>query len=118
CTGWHSGCWSLGGSAHRNLDRPAGTPRARVSLGYMIEPYYFALGDGRFESTIHAQGAWNAHEQHMAPVSGILPHSIELFAPRPELRVARISYDILGLIPDGEFEIVTTMLRPGRTIEL
>lgn len=32
--------------------------------------------------------------------------------------MARISYDILGLIPDGEFDVVTTMLRPGRTIEL
>ena len=84
----------------------------------MTDPYYFARGDGRFESTIHAQGAWNAHEQHMAPVSGILAHSLEQFQPRPELRMARISFDILGLIPDGEFEVRTTMLRPGRTIEL
>lgn len=83
-----------------------------------LEPYYHSRGDGRFESTVHAQGAWNPHEQHMAPVAGILAHSLELFLPRPELRIARISYDILGLIPDGEFEIVTTMLRPGRTIEL
>ncbi|WP_243844391.1 thioesterase family protein [Salinibacterium sp. ZJ454] len=82
------------------------------------EPYYFARGNGRFESTIHAQGAWNAHEQHMAPVSGILTHCLEQFQPRPELRMARISFDILGLIPDGEFEVRTTMLRPGRTIEL
>jgi hypothetical protein len=82
------------------------------------EPYYFARGDGRFESTIHAQGAWNPHEQHMAPVSGLLAHCLEQFQPRPELRIGRISYDILGLIPDGEFEVRTTMLRPGRTIEL
>ena len=82
------------------------------------EPYYVALGDGHYESTVHAQGAWNPHEQHMAPVSGILAHSLERFQPRPELRMARVSYDILGLIPGGEFEIVTTMLRPGRTIEL
>lgn len=83
-----------------------------------IAPYYTALGDGHYSSTVHAQGAWNPHEQHMAPVSGILAHSLERFQPRPELRTARISYDILGLIPGGEFEIVTTMLRPGRTIEL
>jgi hypothetical protein len=85
---------------------------------YHIAPYYIALGNGRYESTMHAQGAWNPHEQHMAPVAGILAHSIERFRPRPELRMARISYDILGLIPGGEFEVVTTMLRPGRTIEL
>ena len=82
------------------------------------EPYYHSRGDGRYESTVHAQGAWNPHEQHMAPVSGILVHSLEHFQPRPELRLARLSFDILGLIPDGEFEVVTTMLRPGRTIEL
>lgn len=83
-----------------------------------LEPYYFARGDGRFESTVHAQGAWNPHEQHMAPVSGILAHCLEHFQPRPELRLARLGFDILGLIPDGEFEVVTSMLRPGRTIEL
>jgi len=82
------------------------------------ESYYVDLGSGRFRSTVHAQGAWNPNEQHMAPVSGILTHCLESFQPRDELRMARISFDILGLIPDGEFEIVTTMLRPGRTIEL
>ncbi|MEO8907419.1 MAG: thioesterase family protein [Microbacteriaceae bacterium] len=83
-----------------------------------LEPYYVALGGGRFEATVHTQGAWNPHEQHMAPVSGILTHFLEGFAPRPDLRMARLSFDILGMIPDGEFEIATSMLRPGRTIEL
>lgn len=82
------------------------------------EPYYTSLGDGRYAPTIHAQGAWNEHEQHMAPVSGLLAHSIETHEPRPERRVARISYDILGLIPHQEFEVTTRTIRPGRTIEL
>ena len=34
--------------------------------------YYEVQGGGRFRSTIHAQGAWNEHEQHMAPASGIM----------------------------------------------
>jgi hypothetical protein len=89
-----------------------------VRVSSDIEPYYLRRGDGRYEATVHAQGAWNPHEQHMAPVSGILAHCLERFQPRPELRIARLSFDILGLIPDGVFEIVTTMLRPGRTIEL
>lgn len=82
------------------------------------EPYYRDLGNGRFAATVHTQGAWNPREQHMGPVSGILVHSLEKFQPREDLRMARVSYDILGLIPDGEFKIVTSMLRPGRTIEL
>jgi hypothetical protein len=82
------------------------------------QSYYVRHDDTHFESTIHAQGAWNPHEQHMAPVAGILAHVLEAFEARSGLRIARISYEILGLIPDGEFEIVASMVRPGRTIEL
>ena len=84
----------------------------------MAESYYRSLGNGVYEATIHTQGAWNPQEQHMAPVSGLLAHCLEEFQPRPELRMARISYDILGLIPRTRFEIRTSVLRPGRTIEL
>ncbi|MDQ0664131.1 hypothetical protein QFZ35_002629 [Arthrobacter ulcerisalmonis] len=80
--------------------------------------YYMDLGGGRFRSTIHAQGAWNAHEQHMAPASGLMADVLERHQPREDMRMARISYEILGLIPGGEFRIDTTTLRPGRTIEL
>ncbi|MBH0099285.1 thioesterase family protein [Salinibacterium sp. NSLL150] len=82
------------------------------------ESYYLRHDSTHFESTIHAQGAWNPHEQHMAPVAGILAHVLEAFEAREGLRIARISYEILGLIPAGDFEIVASVVRPGRTIEL
>lgn len=71
-----------------------------------------------YRSTNHAQGAWNAHEQHMAPASGIIAAELELFQPRDAMRIGRISYDIFGLIPVGEFTITTEAIRPGKTIEL
>lgn len=80
--------------------------------------FYEDLGDGRYRSTIHAQGAWNPHEQHMAPATGIIAHELEKFQPREDMRMARVSLDIHGLIHAGEFEISTRMIRPGRTIEL
>lgn len=89
--------------------------------------YYQAIGreqrsDGssvaHYRSTEHAQGAWNEHEQHMAPATGLLTRELERHAPADHLRIGRISLDILGLIPFGEFSIVTRTLRPGRTIEL
>ncbi|MCY0903819.1 thioesterase family protein [Arthrobacter sp. H14-L1] len=80
--------------------------------------FYRSLGDGSYESSIHTQGAWNPHEQHMAPVAGIMTRELELHRPRPELRMARISFDILGIIPGGKFRIETKIIRPGRTIEL
>lgn len=99
---------------------PAEGPTLTKELPELAEGiyYYQALGGGRFRSTIHAQGAWNEHEQHMAPASGLVADSLERHEPRADMRMARLSYEILGLIPGGEFHIETTTLRPGRTIEL
>lgn len=69
-------------------------------------------------SNIHAQGAWNDHEQHMAPAAGIMCYELSEFKPRDDMRIGRISLDILGLIHFGEFTITTKIIRPGRTIEL
>ena len=71
-----------------------------------------------YQSTIHAQGAWNTHEQHMAPATGVICAELDLFAERSDLRIGRISLDILGLIPAGEFQIETRIIRSGKTIEL
>lgn len=71
-----------------------------------------------YRSTIHAQGAWNPHEQHMAPASGIIAAELEQFAPRDNMRIGRISFDIFGLISFGDFSIETAVVRAGRTIEL
>lgn len=72
----------------------------------------------RYCSNIHAQGAWNPHEQHMAPASGLMAAELEQFAPRTDMRIGRISFDIFGLIHFGEFSISTRIIRAGKTIEL
>lgn len=71
-----------------------------------------------YQPTEHAQGAWNAHEQHMAPATGVLTAELTQFALQGNSRIARISLDILGLIPLDEFTITTRCIRPGKTIEL
>jgi hypothetical protein len=95
----------------------------RLPEDLSVAEAYYVL-DGRegevahFRSTIHAQGAWNPGEQHMAPATGILVHELERFQRREGMRMVRVSLDILGLIPGGAFSVTTRMLRPGRTIEL
>lgn len=71
-----------------------------------------------YQPTQHAQGAWNEHEQHMAPATGLLTAELRNFAPQANTRIARISLDILGLIPLDDFTITTRCIRPGKTIEL
>jgi hypothetical protein len=80
--------------------------------------YYQPLGPGRYRSTEHAQGAWSADEQHMAPVAALLTHALELCSPRADVTLSRVAFDILGRIPAGEVEVAARVIRPGRTIEL
>ncbi|HEY9564339.1 MAG TPA: thioesterase family protein [Nocardioides sp.] len=83
---------------------------------------YFERIDGaRFLATRHTSGAWNEAEQHIAPALGLLVHTVELDRDQRRddaLPLARLSYDILGTIAVGEFEVSVSVLRPGRTIEL
>ncbi|GAA2042869.1 thioesterase family protein [Yaniella flava] len=71
-----------------------------------------------FVSTIHAQGAWQEDELHMAPVSGLVAAELEAYQPREDFITTRISFDILGKLHAGEVKVVTETVRPGRTIEL
>src|SRR5690606_1815168 len=94
---------------------PAGAP---TRLGPVSDSYYRALGEGRYEPTIHAQGAWREDEQHMGAPSGLIAHCIERHEPRPDMMLSRISYDILGVIDLAETRVHVETVRPGRTIEL
>lgn len=71
-----------------------------------------------YQPTKHAQGAWNEHEQHMAPATGVLTAELNGYAPQDNMHIARVSLDILGLIPLDDFIITTRCIRPGKTIEL
>lgn len=72
----------------------------------------------RYLSNAGSQGSWSEKEQHMAPATGIICAELFQFSPRDDVRIGRISLDILGLISVGEFQIETKIIRPGKTIEL
>lgn len=82
------------------------------------DAYYRRQDGNTFVPSLHVQGAWRDDEQHMAPVGGLLAHCIERHDPRPDLQLARISYDILGMIPLQPTTVEVRTLRPGRSIEL
>lgn len=99
-------------------DPPSDEPSDAFRLATDVPACYLPLGAGRYAPTIHVQGAWRDDEQHMAPVGGLLAHAIERHEPRPGLQLARISYDILGVMPARPSSVEVHTLRPGRTIEL
>lgn len=85
------------------------------------EAYFVRESATRFRPTPHVSGAWDTAEQHIAPSIGLLAHVLESdFAARrqDDLRLTRLSCDILGTMPLEPVEITVSVLRPGRTIEL
>ncbi|MFC4137734.1 MULTISPECIES: thioesterase family protein [unclassified Microbacterium] len=83
--------------------------------------YFERLSETAFRATRATEGAWNVAEQHIAPTFGLLAHLIQLeHASRHEhpLALAKVTYDILGVIPIDVVEVQVRVLRPGRTIEL
>lgn len=98
-------------------DGPAQAPAYDAGM----EPYFHRTGENRFRTTTHVSGAWDPDEQHIAPALGLLTHAIELDRDRrrdDRPAVARLSFDILGVIPLGEMDVDVSVLRAGRTIEL
>lgn len=80
--------------------------------------YYRRSGPDRFVPTLHAQGAWQPGEQHLAAVSGLVASQVARHLPRPELQPTRFGYEVYGVIPAAETTVTVRTLRPGRTIEL
>lgn len=89
-----------------------------MNLDGSIPAYYTRLGDDHFLPTLHTQGAWVPHEQHMSPVGGLLVHAIESHEPRQDLQLAKVTFEILGQIAAEDTRIDVEVVRPGRTIEL
>jgi len=85
--------------------------------GAVPEAFYVRRAEGHLVSTLHAQGAWQPGEQHLAAASALVLAEIERRLPSDKL-VARVSFDVLGVILSGEFTIEVRVTRPGRTIEL
>lgn len=80
--------------------------------------FYEPLGDGRFASTVHTTGPWDARSQHGGPPSALLGRAVELCAPREDVVVARVTIELLGAVPVDEVEISARVTRPGRSVEL
>lgn len=83
--------------------------------------YFERLDETRFRPTAHVGGAWNVDEQHVAPPIGLVAHVIEQAhaarSPHP-MQLTRLTVEILGTIPMETVEVTSSVLRPGRSIEL
>ncbi|MCW2961101.1 MAG: thioesterase [Thermoleophilia bacterium] len=83
--------------------------------------YFLRSGAHTFTPTHRTSGAWRETEQHFSPIGGLVVHAVEQhLAARADdgLVMARITFDILGVVALEEMEVNVATIRPGRTVEL
>src|SRR5699024_1348288 len=83
--------------------------------------YFSRLGPGTLRPTGHVSGAWDESMQHIGPALGLLAHAVErdCAARRDDpMVVARLTYELLGVVPMDEDDVQVEVVRPGRTTDL
>jgi hypothetical protein len=80
--------------------------------------FYRRDGEGRFSATVHTQGPWDPAFQHAGPPAALLTRLMEGLGEGEGLRVARLTFDILGPIPIAPIDVRTRVVRPGRQVRL
>lgn len=77
--------------------------------------FYRRVAEDRFESSEHTRGPWDAGAQHAGPPAALLGRAVEAKA-RPDMRVARITFDIPRPVPVGPLHVTASVLRQGRSV--
>lgn len=77
--------------------------------------FYIPAGEDRFESTEQTRGPWDAGSQHAGPPAALLGRAVEEKAP-PDMRVARLTFDIARPVPIAALHVTSSVVREGRSV--
>ncbi len=71
-----------------------------------------------FTATALTIGPWDPGLQHAGPPAALLAREVERASGITGGQTVRLHYDILGPVPVGPVQVTTSVVRPGRRIEL
>lgn len=81
--------------------------------------FYERTDVDRYAPTAFTRGPWDAASQHAGPPAALLGRAVEKRADgREDMRLARITYEILRPVPIGSLEVSVEVLRAGRGTEM
>jgi hypothetical protein len=84
----------------------------------LTDAFFLPHGERRYLATEHTAGPWDARLQHAGPPAALLGRELERCAPREEMMISRLTFEILHAVPVGEVEVSARVARPGRSVEL
>ena len=67
----------------------------------------------RFAATELGRGPWDPGALHGGAPAALLAHAFEHCEPRPDLRLARITYELVRPVPIGELAVAARVTRAG-----
>lgn len=79
--------------------------------------FYSKVTDNRFASSEHTRGPWDERSQHAGPPAALLGRAVQQLAP-PNMRVARITFDIARPVPIAELTVTASVVRQGRSVAI
>jgi hypothetical protein len=77
--------------------------------------FYVRVAEDRFESTEHTRGPWDPRTQHAGPPAALLGRAVEAHG-RPDMRVARLTFDIAKPVPIAPLLVTSSVVREGRSV--
>ncbi len=77
-----------------------------------------ALGDGRVRATDLTRGPWDPDAQHGGAAAALLGGAIERLEPGAQMRIARLTFELLRPVPLEELRVETELVRPGKRVQL
>jgi Thioesterase-like superfamily len=83
----------------------------------VLEPFFERDG-ASFVPTASTRGPWDPDAQHAGPPAALLGRAIERCEPRADMRVGRITCEILRPVPLEPLTVEASVVRPGRSVEL
>jgi hypothetical protein len=105
------------------MPRPAPRPPLRaivapVTSGFVDTSFFEPAGADSYLATAASAGPWDPGAQHGGPPSALAARELERHEPDQNMRLARVTSDILRPVPVGLLTARTSVLRPGKRVAL
>ena len=84
----------------------------------MTQALYEPLTDDRVRATEFTRGPWDPGAEHGGAPAALLARAIERAQPGADMRVARVTMELLRPVPIAPLRVETEIVRPGRRVQL
>lgn len=84
----------------------------------MTDALFEPLEGDLVRATELTRGPWDPGAQHGGAPAALLGRAIERVQPGADMRVVRVTMELLRPVPIGELRVETEIVRPGRRVQL